>query len=307
VLWLPLLASAQETAPVTVIVQFEEPAVEVFGGSGGGNLAASTISAAGVTSLMIFNQVVLPRIESKIERQTREEELAEKLPQRPRTFGGMFRYEHVDFAQQASGLDGNIYATNLQMAWDLENFSIGFLVPYEFLDLRSFDANLVGVIPYGQYHLRLNPIYTIDLTVNGNYAYTGINNNFSDLNTFGGGAGLSVTMDRESYVISGAFLYQYNKDDSENANNHQHLIKLGANGGIRIGQSSVINLFGTWNYDATDYQPLTNATDDNYFDLGIVASWSITNSWNLNGGYKRILGLNDFESNQFFLGSLLRF
>jgi hypothetical protein len=100
--------SAQETAPVTVIVQFEQPAVEAFGGSGGGNLAASTISAAGVTSLMIFNQVVLPRVESKIERETRQEELTQQLPQRPRTFGGMFRYEHVDFEKEASGLDGNI-------------------------------------------------------------------------------------------------------------------------------------------------------------------------------------------------------
>lgn len=49
-LWMPALASAQD-APVTVVIQFEPPAVEAFGGSGGGDLAISTISAAGVTSL----------------------------------------------------------------------------------------------------------------------------------------------------------------------------------------------------------------------------------------------------------------
>jgi hypothetical protein len=48
-------------------------------------------------------------------------------------------------------------------------------------------------------------------------------------------------------------------------------------------------------------------TDDQYWDLGRTASWSLTKTWNLNGGYKRILGLKDFESNQFFVGMLLRF
>jgi len=50
-----------------------------------------------------------------------------------------------------------------------------------------------------------------------------------------------------------------------------------------------------------------NVTDDQYWDLGIAASWSITKTWNLNGGYKRILGIKDFDSNQFFVGTLLRF
>lgn len=301
------LAVAQETAPVTVIIQFEQPAVEAFGGSGGGNLAASTISAAGVSSRTIFNQVVLPRVESRTERQTKEEKLAQRLPQRPRTFGGTFRYEQVDFDQEASGLDGDIYATNLYMAWDIENFSVGFLVPYEFLDLRRFDAHMVGTILYGQYNLELNPVCTLGLTANGNYIYTAINNNINDVNTYGGGFGLSLTIDHELYVVSGAFLYQYNQDDSDNENDHQHLIKLGVNTGIRIGQNTVVSLFGTWNYDITDYKPVANATDDNYFDLGLMASWSVTRTWNLNGGYKRILGLKGFESNQFFVGTLLRF
>jgi len=252
-LLVPCLASAQETAPVTVIFQFEQPAVEAFGGSGGGNLAASTVSAAGLTSFTIFNQVVLPRVESKTERETKQEELAQSLPQRPRTFGGPFRYEHVDFEKDASGLDGNIYATNLQMAWDIEHFSLGFLIPYEFLDLKRFDAHLVGTILYAQYNLQLNSISTLGFTANTNYIHTSINNNFPDFNTLGGGVGLSLTMDKESYVVSGAFSYQFNKDDSESENDHQHLIKLGANVGVRIGQASVVNLFGTWNYDITPY------------------------------------------------------
>jgi hypothetical protein len=306
-LGIPVLVGAQETAPVTVIFQFEQPAVEGFGGSGGGDLAASTLSAAGTTSLTIFNQVVLPRMESRTERETRQDELAQRVPQRPRTFGGSLRYERVEFQREASGLDGNIYATNLHMAWDIEGFAIGVLVPYEFLDLRQFDAHLVGVIPYGQYYVAFNSIYTLGFTVNGNYMYTAINNDFKDVNTYGGGLGVSLTMNQELYILSGAFSYQYNQDDSDRENDHQHLIKLGANVGVRIGQISVVNVFGTWNYDITDYQPTARVSDDNYFDLGIEAAWTVTRTWNLSGGYKRILGLKGFESNQFFIGTLLRF
>jgi hypothetical protein len=50
----------------------------------------------GGDELTIFSQVVLPRVESKTERETKQEELTQRLPQRPRTFGGTLRYEHVD-------------------------------------------------------------------------------------------------------------------------------------------------------------------------------------------------------------------
>jgi hypothetical protein len=193
------------------------------------------------------------------------------------------------------------------MAWDIENFSVGFLIPYEYLDLKSFNAHQIGTILYGQYNLRLNHVFTMGFTANGNYIYSALDQDINNVNTFGGGVGVSLTMGKDIFIIGGAVSYQYNADDSDILNDHQHLIKIGANVGVRIGQRSVVNLFGSWNYDPTDYKQIIAKADDNYFDLGIEASWSITNTWNLNGGYKRILGLQDFESNQFFIGTLLRF
>jgi hypothetical protein len=306
-LLVPFLAFAQQSVPVTVTVQFEQPAQEAAGGTGGGNLGISTISAAGTTSSILFNQVVLPKVETTSERESKQAELAQQLPRLPRTFGGMFRYEHVDFENGPSGLDGDIYLTNFQMAWDIENFSVGFLIPYEYLDLRSFNANQIGTILYGEYSLHLSPIYTMGFIVNGNYIHSFIDQNIDDVNTFGGGLGASLTMDRNMFVIGSAVSYQYNGDDTNLSNDHQHLIKIGANVGVRLGQNSVVNLFSTWNYDVTDYQQPVSNSDDNYFDLGIEVSWSISRTWKLNGGYKRILGLKDFESNQFFVGTLLRF
>jgi hypothetical protein len=308
-LLVPVVAFTQETVPVTVTVtaQFEQAVQQAVGGTGGGNLGVSTISAAGLTSSLTFNQVILPKVETKSERDSQQAALAQRLPRLPRTNGGMFRYEHVDFENGASGLDGDIYATNFQMAWDIENVSVGFLIPYEYLDLRSFNTHQIGSIVYGEYNLRFSPIYALGFIVNGNYVHSFLEHDIEDVNTFGGGVGVSLTMDRDLFVIGGAVSYQYNGDDTSLPNDHQHLIKIGANGGIRLGQNSAVNLFTTWNYDVTDYQQPVSNSDDNYFDLGIELSWSISRTWKLNGGYKRILGLSDFESNQFFIGSLLRF
>jgi hypothetical protein len=303
----PLLGFGQETVPVTIIVQFEQPVPETLVGTGGGDLGASTISAAGTSTFTVFNQVILPKAESRSEQEAKREEVARRLPTRPRTFGGTFRYEHVDFDNEASGLGGDIYTTNFQMAWDIENFSLGFLIPYEYLDLKSFNVHQTGAILYGQYNLHLSPIYTVGFTVNGNYIYSAIDHNLDNVNTFGGGLGVSLTYDKDVFVLGGAVSYQYNSDDTDSPNDHQHLIKIGANVGVRIGQKSVVNLFSSWNYDATNYKQIISKMDDNYFDLGIEASWNITTTWSLNGGYKRILGLTDFESNQFYVGTLLRF
>jgi hypothetical protein len=306
-LWIPGLASAQETVPVTITVQFEQPAQQAAGGTGGGDLAVATISSAGTTSSTIFNQVALPKMETKSERERRQEALAQRVPRLPRTFGGMFRYEQVDFENDTSGLDGDIYVTNFQMAWDIENFSVGFLFPYEYLDLKSVNANQIGTVLYGEYNLRFSPIYTMGLIVNGNYMHSFMDQSIDDVNTFGGGISASLTMNRDLFIIGGAVSYQYNTDDTSLPNDHQHLVKIGANLGIYLGQNGVVNLFGMWNYDVTDYQQPVSNSDDNYFDLGIEVSWSVSPTWKLGGGYKRILGLKDFESNQFFIGSLLRF
>jgi hypothetical protein len=303
----PPLGLAQPTAPITVVIQFEEPTPARFGGTGDGNLALSTISAAGLTSFTLIDQIALPRVETRTERETEREELTQRLPRRPRTVGGTFRYEHVDFHNDGSALDGNILSTNFQLAWDFEPFSVGFLIPYDYLDLRRFNAHQIGGIVYGQYTQPLSERFAGTITLNGNYVYSAIDEGINDLNTFGGGITLSVAWDLERFLIGGVFSYQYNQDDSGRENNHQHLIKMGPNAGVRIGQNLALNLFLIWNYDITDYQQVANGTDDNYFDLGLELNWSISRLWSLNGGYKKILGLRDFDSNQVFLGTLLRF
>ena len=302
---IPMAVHSQQTAPVTIIVQFE--GLPPFGGTGNGNLAFSSLSAAGETSQLVFKDLVLPGIKTRLDKETEQEEAAQTLPRKPRTFGGTLRYEHVDFDEGSLNLDGDIFSTNLHMAWDIENFSVGVLIPYSYLSLKSFDASLIGPLLFGQYSLPFKEIYTLGLTVNGNYMYTAINNNFPNVNTYGGGISLSLSMDKDLFVLEGAVSYQYNHDDSDSVNNSQHLLKIGANVGVRLGKNVALNLFSIWTYDPTNYQGVPPGNDNNYFDLGLEAGITLSRLWKLHGGYKKVIGLDNFDSNMIYLGTLLKF
>ena len=124
----------------------------------------------------------------------------------------MFRYEHLQGHQGGLNLDGDSYATTLQCAWDRDRCSFGVLLPYDFLALQSFDAHIVGLVPFVQYRLPVSALSTVAFTATGQYAHTAITNPFADLNTYGGGVSLSVTRDAEFLVVRGALAYQYYVD-----------------------------------------------------------------------------------------------
>jgi hypothetical protein len=146
---LALPVFAQQTVPVTVAVQFGDAAPAAFGGAGGGNLAASTISAAGKTGFLVFKELALPAATTAAEKKA-EQAAAQGGPRTPRVFGGALRYERVDFDNGNNGLDGDIYSTNVHGAWDINHFSLGVFIPYDHLALKSFDANHIGMILYGR-------------------------------------------------------------------------------------------------------------------------------------------------------------
>ena len=300
----PLSVSAQ-TAPVTIEVTLGSPTP--LGSSGGGSVAAASISASGLTSGLVFNQLILPEPQTALEQMSAQAGAAPALLQKPRTFGAMFRYEHIHLHEDGLDLSGNGYTTNLQFAWDMDRLSFGVLLPYEFLALESFDAHIVGLVPFVQYRLPVSALYTVAFTANGNYAHTALNNNFEDLNTYGGGVSVSVTRDANFLILRGALSYQYNRDDTGQPNNHQHLLKFGGDVGVRLGRQAIVTLFSTWNYDPTSYTNVVTPSKNNYVDLGLEAGFSLSTTWKLTGGYKAVLGLSNFGSHQVFVGSLLRF
>jgi hypothetical protein len=297
-LLLPMVTAAQGTVPVTVEIVFDDPQ---FGGLGVG---LTSISSSAQTSNLVITELAAPQVQTALEKAA-----APQLRGHPRTVGGFFRYEHVEFdTLGVLDLDGNIYATNVHLRWDRNNVSYGFLIPYDFLDLQSFNAYRIGAIVYGQYHLALSALATLDLTANGNYTYTAVDtDDLENVNTFGGGVSVTLTLDTGRFVGGGLVSYQFNADDSTNVDDQQHLLKLGATAGFRLGRSVAVALFSTWTYDATAYSAIREDSDADYFDLGLELTWNLSPTWKLTGGYKKILGLEGFDSNMVFLGTLWRF
>ena len=317
----PLWAFAQDS-PVTVIIRFDE---EVS--LGAGCVPRSTLCTSERNSSLLFNEIILPSISTQIEKAelarrgrkgsfslTPRIESTYTEPEAPqqqplKTFDAQLRYERVSLDNTiVPDLDGNIFTTDAHMIWDIDDYSIGVLIPYEFMDLNSFNVSRFALIGFGQYRFLVNTRTLLTYSANLQYGHTAISaTGGDDLNVFGGGFSVSLTIDQDKFVGGGALSYQLNIDDGDSDYNTQHLIKLGANGGIRIMENAAFTLFGALNIDFTSYDNTLRDVDQVYLDLGFEVSWSLSPTWKLTGGYKTVLGLADFSSNAIFFGTLLRF
>jgi len=272
-------------------------------GAGGGNEAAAYVGAAGKTSRLVFNQLVLPAAKTRSQKAA---EAAHAVTRMPQTVAANMRYEKVDFEEFDN--DGDIYGLNLGYAVDVDKMTFGVMIPYDHLDFDFFDGDRVGAIIYGQYNQDFNEQLSMALIVNANYMYTDLDIDklgSEHVNTYGGGISSSITYDGDVFVPSFGVSYQYNNDDSGVDDDYQHLLKAGTNLGFRIKDNMVVNCFGVWNIDVTDYD--NDPDDDDYFEIGLELNACISGTWALSGGYKKVVGLDDFDSDQVYLGVLKKF
>lgn len=286
-------------APVTVVVEFPQEE----------SLAGTTLAAPERTQETIIQELVLPTIETKSEKEQRVEEAALRLLPQPRVFGSFLRYERVNIDNNGGlDLDGNIYTANLQLRWEVNDFSYGVLVPFDYLDLKDVNAYRIGAVGFGEYRLTLSPEATLDFMLHALYSHTDFDTSALDnINTFGGGPSISLTLDYDQFVVGMFSSYQITTEDSDLPTDVIQLFRLGANVGARIGSNVALTVFAVWNRDITDYSDTLLQVDKDYFDVGLEAVWNLTPTWRLAGGYKKVVGLNDFDSNMVFLGSLWRF
>lgn len=273
-----------------------------LGGTGGGDEGAAYLSAAGKTSRMVFQQLVTPAAKTRKDQQRDDVRAALGLS---RSMGSALRFERAAFDE---GDDGKLYGANIGMAWDQDNITYGFMLPYDYLDFDSFDANRIGLIGFGQYHMPLTGTLEASFTGHLNYTYSNIN--FDDIddeivNVFGGGLSSSLTYDLDTVVISTGVSYLYNKDDTNMDEDEQHLLKFGVNTGIRYGNDSVVNFFAIWNADITNYD--NDPEDDNYFELGAEGCYAFSDAWNLTFGGKKVVSLQAFDSYEVYIGTTWNF
>lgn len=267
-------------------------------------LASSTspASAAAKTSGIVFNTVVMPSAQT---RRAKEKATAMKALQTTRTIGGQLRYANIEHDDS----DGDVIGCNVGMVHDFENFTIGGILPYDHLDLDDvFEANRLGLILFAQYFHDVTSSLNASFTGNLNYVYTDVDYDYGGedgINTYGGGLSTSLTLDKDSYTASAGLSYQYNKEDIDTKDDYQHLIKLGANAGYRIGQNMVITIFGIWNKDITDYE--NDYQDVSYFDIGTETTINMSDTFAVTIGFKKVVSLDNYDSDEIYLGSMLRF
>ena len=314
---------AQETGPVTVTVRFDD---EVSFGAG--CVPRSTLCASERNSSALFNEILLPGVATEIEqaeiaRQRRKSlfplqksttegatETPTPMMQRPRVVGGQVGYERVslDFVS-IPDIDGNIVTMQSHLLWDVQDYTLGVLIPFDIMALDGFDVTRLGLIGLGQYRFLVNTRTLLTSTVNANYSHASVDApGRSDVSVFGGGAECVIDCRSRSFCVAGGALsYQLHSDDSDLENKTQHLFKVGAQAGLRVQKNLAMTLSGTLNYDLTSYSRTVRDVEAASFDLGVEVGWSPTARWKLTGRYQKVLGLDRFSSDQVTFEALWRF
>ncbi len=211
---------------------------------------------------------------------------------------------------------GNIAALSMGFAWDISDFSVGFLVPYDHLDFDSFQSDRLGLTPYVQYNRPIVGDLRATFSANAGYLatilYASQDDIYQAFGNYGGGAGAALSFDHGWLLSSAAFSYQYAKEHYIRAtfgtggfdDDQTHLLKLGGSVGARFLEGARIAVFAIGSLDVTGSRAFE--TDTEWADIGVRLSWTL-GSWALRGGYKSVVGLDGFESHLIFVGSLLRF
>lgn len=266
---------------------------------------AST-SASSKVSDTIFHNIISPSIQTRSQQQKQQDRPMQKL------IIGMadLKYEHAEFTDTKDR--GNIGGFSASGSYEInKSFSVGAIIPYDHMAFNSFDADRTGTILYVKNTLKLPSNFELSTAVNGNYMYTATQFNgisgTNQLHTYGGGVSTRLKFDHldSNFIPSAAFSYQYNKDSTNIQDNQQHLLKVGPALGYRVLDNATVQVSGSWTKDISQYQTLKNGND--YYDVGLEGAWVISDVWQLRGGYKKILGLTNFESDSIYLGSALKF
>ncbi len=264
----------------------------------------SSTSSSNKVNDIIYHSVISP---SLVTRSQQKQEQARPLQRLIVSYADL-KYERAEFTDTNN--KGNIGGFTASGSYDFsKSFSVGAVIPYDYLSFNTFDAHRTGIILYGKHTLSLPGHLQLSNAINGNYLYTATQlrrAGSDDLNTFGGGFSSRLQFDNNGdFIPSAAFSYQYNEDDLNIRDNHQHLIKIGPSFGYRVLDNATVQLSGAWNKDITPYTQTPDDTE--FYDVGVESAWVIADTWQLRGGYRKMLGLNHFDSDSFYLGSSIKF
>ncbi|MDD2365326.1 MAG: hypothetical protein PHN84_04110 [Desulfuromonadaceae bacterium] len=262
-----------------------------------------------MTTNTVFSNLVLPPPKTASEKtavQPKDKDGRDiRESNRLRTFGASLSTEFVD---KNNDYKGQVYGMNLGLAYDLDDFTVGVILPYQHFDYNILDADRIGTIFFGQYIVPLGDELSVAFTGNMNYLYNYLSYNkggHDKRNMFGAGLSSGLQYNSDLLELGVGATYQYNKDNSNQADDYQLLVKTGANAGVRIGNNQVASVNIAYTGDVTNYK--AKPEDQNYYEVGGEYRVNVSETWGLNLGYKKTLGLYKYRSDLVYLGSAVHF
>lgn len=271
--------------------------------------AATSTSLASTSASSASSQIIWGNLDAKVLSHKQKRAMAN----RPTSFFLMsdLRYEQGKFTK--SGDNGDIKGVTMSLNTEVAGVELGAYIPYDYIDFESFGAHRTGTVLYAKRSWQLPYSLQLSTLVNFNYMATYVSE-LSLTNTVGGGFGTSLSHDNGGdFVPRVSFALQYNQDfyykaQSYIKDDHQLLVKTGASLGYRLFENATLNGGFGYTHDVTDYKSGYNKLKDNdYFDITVGGSVTISDMWQANLNYKRILGLDSYYSNVVYLGTTLGF
>jgi len=242
------------------------------------------------------------------------------------------RYENINIDQPGDNIEANIFGGTFDFSFSSSDstnntFTLGLYLPYDYFNYDNSvvkHIHQVGSILYGIYSLPVfNREYQMEFMSHISYYHDFIDLSDShryecfiddDIDYLGFGFGFGLN--KISGVIKPGFFssVQYSHSYGELTNDY-YLIRTGANIEINLTENWYISLFGSWIVDLTDYDPPRDLAyydddmfdNDNFWKIGVETGYSFGAGWELNVGYRKILGLRDFDSDKIYLGMLWKF
>ncbi|MDZ7762132.1 MAG: hypothetical protein U5L00_18000 [Desulfovermiculus sp.] len=270
-------------------------------------LFSSTVGSVGRTTSLVNQYLVVETAKPR----PRSSDAATRIGKMPNSIGPSLRYEDVTFEHFGKDENADIYGGTLGFAVDRDRTTYGIMIPYDHMSFDDSGIDSVdqfGGILYAKHRIPFDQNrYTLNLIGNANYMYSDVDVKSSEygddeVNTIGGGAGVSITKNGDVFVPTLGASYQYNHDDGDTGD--YHTVKTGVNAGIYLTQQLPLNIYGIYTMDLTDYE---HADEENFWDLGVELAYQISTGMELSVGYKKVLDYDDFESDQIYLGSVWYF
>jgi len=174
-----------------------------------------------------------------------------------------------------------------------ETMEFRLTLPLYTSDYGNFDITTMGLDLAGKYHLSEN----IAVGAHANWIRSDFDGG-NDQDTFvvGPFASFDYTFSEKMSLSVGIL---FDRIDPENAD-ADWLGAIGANLGIAISPNFVLNPYLLY-FNNLDH---SGFGDDDWWDLGVEGSFSLSNIWHLNGGIKTTLGYDPFDTSyEIYLGT----